>query len=192
MSRRRQARGRHSLAVHHRLVSLRWERLHRNRGVRASAAVLAAVAALVLFRSTLPTDPVPLPQAAGPTLPAPRVVAIPRPTPPFDTRPGRTPIPAPTRSGDALVGTVPAHPGPDLAAARVAVAQVLGRFCLQPDRYGNTLEPDRAGRVEDWRHVRVLIFDAERSYTAPALRLGLDWTGPAYRWTGPPALLRGC
>jgi hypothetical protein len=172
-------------------VALCWDRFWRHRGVRATAAVLAAVAALVLFRSAGDIEPV-RPVAVGPMLPPPRVVAIPRPTPPFDTRPGRTPIPTPVRSGDTLSGTLPAHTGPDLTAARIAVGLVFGRFCLQPDRYGYALAPERTGRAEDWRHVAVLVFDAERSYTAPSLRLALDWTGHTYRWSGPPSLLRGC
>jgi hypothetical protein len=165
-----------------------WERLWRQRWLRAVAAVLAAVAALALFRSTVDTQPVrPPPAALSPT-----VVSVPMPTPPYDTRPGRTPIPAPTPSGEELAGTLPAAGAPDRAAARTATALVLGRFCLDPSRYAYTLAPDGSGRSQDWRHVNVLVFDLERSYAGAALRLLLDWTGRAYRWSGPASLLRGC
>jgi hypothetical protein len=69
---------------------------------------------------------------------------------------------------------------------------VLGRFCVDPDAYAYTLGPDGIRPTEDWRRVTVLLFKLERGGTAPSLQLRLDWTGSAYRWSGPAELSSGC
>lgn len=159
-----------------------------------AAVVLAAATALVLSRSTLDSTPsgavrstVDRSVSAGPTARLP-----PRPTPPFDRLPGRTPIPEPVQTGDGLSGPLPAIGGPDRRTAGAAVDLVLGRYCLDPRRYTFTLDPDRDGTRLDWHHVDVLVFGLTRSGSGPALRLFLDWAGRSYRWLGFLNLLDGC
>lgn len=168
-------------------------RIWRRRGVRVAVVVVAAAAALVLLRSTVHTGPstVDRPVAQGSTA-APRPVA-PLPTPPFDRRPGRTPIPAPAAAGDALSGPLPATGALGRPAAVRAAALVLGRYCLNPQGYAATMGPGRRGAAEDWHHVDVLVFSLERSNSGPVQRLALDWDGrSAYRWRGSGTLLTGC
>ena len=116
----------------------------------------------------------------------------PGPTPPYDRRPGRTPIAAPAQTGDGLSGLLPATGGPDKRAAGSAVALVLGRYCLDPSGYTFTVDPDRDGTREDYHHVDVLVFRLDGSGAGPALRLILDWAGRSYRWLGFLTLLDGC
>jgi len=117
----------------------------------------------------------------------------PRPTPPYDRRPGRTPIPDPARRGDALSGPLPpVGGGPTKRSAGASVDLVLGRYCLDPRRYTFTLDPDRNGTRDHWHHVNVLVFGLDDSSSGPALRLFLDWTGASYRWLGFLTLLDGC
>ncbi|HEV7653606.1 MAG TPA: hypothetical protein VGP36_02565 [Mycobacteriales bacterium] len=149
-----------------------------------AAAVLGAAVALLLVRSTSDRSPSSVDRTVA--------AAAPVPTPPYDRRPGRTPIAAPVRSGASLSGGLPATGPPARTAAVRAVDLVLGRFCLEPAAYAYTLGPEGVGRAGDWRHVTVLLFRLERGGTDPALRLALDWTGREYRWTGPAELLRGC
>jgi hypothetical protein len=169
----------------------RASRIGRRRSVRLAAVVLVATAALLLLRSTVDTAPPRVPRStvdrAAPVVPLP-----PQPTPPYDRRPGRTPIPAPAQTGDGLSGLLPATGGPDRHAADAAVGLVLGRYCLDPAGYAFTLDPDHDGTREDWHHVDVLVFDLQRSYAGPALRLFLDWAGRSYRWLGFLNLLDGC
>jgi hypothetical protein len=157
-----------------------------------AAVVLLTAAALLLLRSTVDTSPstVDRPAVAGTTA-SPRPVPPP-PTPPFDGRLGRTPIPGPDRTGSSLSGPLPRTGGPDRQSAARAVDLVLGRFCLEPALYTYTLGPDGTNAVPDWRHVSVLVFSLERGGGAPSLRLSLDWTGTSYRWVGPTRLLVGC
>ena len=164
-----------------------WER----RSVRVAAVVLVAAAAVVLLRSTVDTTPSAVARSTVDT-PGPTFSPPPQPKPPYDRRPGRTPIPAPVQTGDGLSGPLPAMAGPDRRAAGTAVDLVLGRYCLEPMRYVFTLEPDRDGTRADWHHVDVLVFDIERSYAGPALRLSLYWVGRSYRWIGFLNLLNGC
>ena len=156
-----------------------------------AAVVLVAAAAVLLLRSTVDTRPSGITRSTvdgiGPTFSPP-----PGPKPPYDRRPGRTPIPAPAQTGDGLSGLLPMMTGPDRRAAGTAVDLVLGRYCLEPMRYVFTLDPDHNGTQADWHHVRVLVFDVERSYAGAAMRLFLDWAGPSYRWLGFLNLLDGC
>ena len=127
------------------------------------------------------------------TVDNPSVVPLPpRPTPPYDRLPGRTPIPAPAQTGDGLSGPLPAIGGPDKRAAAAAVYLVLGRYCLDPKRYTFTLDPDHDGSWPDWHHVDVLVFRLDGSGSGPDLRLFLDWAGRSYRWLGFLDLLDGC
>jgi hypothetical protein len=168
-------------------------RIWRRRGARLAVAVLATAAALVLFRSTVDMSGsgVDQPAVAGPAALA-TTSGPPRPTPPYDRRPGRTPIPEPAQTGDALSGPLPGVGGPDKRAAGASVDLVLGRYCLDPGRYTFTLDPDRDGTRADWHHVDVLVFGLGDSGSGPALRLFLDWTGRSYRWLGLLTLLDGC
>ena len=156
-----------------------------------AAVVLVAAAALPFLRSTVDSKPPGATRSTvdgiGPTFSPP-----PGPKPPYDRRPGRTPIPAPAQTGDGLSGLLPMMTGPDRRAAGTAVDLVLGRYCLEPMRYVFTLDPDHNGTQADWHHVRVLVFDVERSYAGAAMRLFLDWAGPSYRWLGFLNLLDGC
>lgn len=165
--------------------------VRRRRGLRVAAVVLVVAVAVVLLRSTVDTPPAAVNhrvQTAAPTPAEP-----PRAVPPFDRRPGRTPIPAPTRADGRLTGALPAAGGgPDKAAAVRAVGLVLGRYCDDPRAYAYTLGSTSPVRPEDWRQVVVLLFELERGGNTPSLRLELSWTGPAYRWSGPAALLDGC
>lgn len=156
-----------------------------------AAVVLVAAAALLLLRSTVDTSP---PDAARSTVddPGPTASLPPRPTPPYDRLPGRTPIPVPAQTGDGLSGPLPVIGGPDKRAAGSAVDLVLGRYCLDPGGYTFTLDPDHDGTREDYRHVDVLVFRLDGSGSGPALRLILDWAGRWYRWIGFLNLLAGC
>lgn len=164
-------------------------RIWRRRGVRVVVVVLAAAAAALLLRSTVDTRP----SGVDRPVPAGSPAVPPRPLPPFDRSPGRTPIPAPTRAGGQLTGALPPPVrGPDRAAAVRAVGLVLGRYCVEPRAYAYTLGSDEPARPEDWRRVIVLLFQLERGGNAPSLQLQLTWTGRAYRWSGPAGLLDGC
>jgi hypothetical protein len=162
----------------------RARRLWRHRGARAGALVLVAAAALVLLRFTAEPQRRPArPVAAS---------ASPTPAPPFDRRPGRTPIPEPAQTGDLLSGPLPEIGPPTRTVAARAAALVLGRYCAEPSRYVFTLEPDTDGRRPDYHHLGVLVTDRELTDSGPAMRLTLDWDGRAYLWTGPLTLLSGC
>lgn len=166
-------------------------RAWRRRSIRVAAVVVLAGAALLLLRSTVDTGS---PGASRSTVDRSVAATPPRPTPPFDRLPGRTPIPAPAQTGDGLSGPLPAIGGPDKRAAGVAVGLVLGRFCLDPRRYTFTLTPDGTLGHPDWRHVDVLVFGLDDSGSGPELQLFLDWAGDdrAYRWLGFLNLLDGC
>jgi hypothetical protein len=159
--------------------------------VRVAALVLVAAAALVTLRSTGDATP---PRAAPSTVdsPGPAFSRPPQPRPPYDRRPGRTPIPAPAQTGDGLSGLLPAMAGPDRRAAGTAVDLVLGRYCIDPMRYRFDLDPDHDGTRPDWHHVDVLVYDVDRRNAGVMLRLFLDWAGPTYRWLGFLNLLDGC
>jgi hypothetical protein len=167
-------------------------RIWRRRGARVAAVVLVAAAALVLLRSTVDNPPSGWSGVDSTVVAAPTVPLPPRPIPPYDRRPGRTPIPDPAQTGDALSGPLPAVGGPDKRAAGASVDLVLGRYCLDPGHYTFTLDPDRDGTRADWHHVDVLVFGLGDSGSGPALRLFLDWTGRSYRWLGFLTLLDGC
>jgi hypothetical protein len=169
----------------------RARRLWRRRGVRVGAVVLAAVAALAVLQLTV--DPQPRPRAARPPASAAPTTAS-GPTPPFDRRPGRTPIPAPAQTGDLLSGPLPAVGGPDRDSARRVAGMIVGRFCSDLSRYKLELEPDTnvQEHKDDYHHLGVLVTDRELTDSGPAMRLTLDWERGAYRWTGPLTLLNGC
>ncbi len=169
----------------------RASRVWRRRSVRAAVVVLVAAAALVLLRSTVDSPPSGSPRSTVDN-PGPAVSLPPRPTPPYDRRPGRTPIPEPAQTGDGLSGPLPATGGPDKRAAAAAVDLVLGRYCLDPGRYTFTLDPDHDGTREDYHHVDVLVFRLDGSGSGPDLRLFLDWAGRSYRWLGFLSLRAGC
>ncbi len=156
-----------------------------------AAAVMVAAAALLLLRSTVDSPPSGLTRS---TLdhPGPAVSLPPRPTPPYDRLPGRTPIPVPAQTGDGLSGPLPAVGGPDKRAAAAAVGLVLGRYCLDPAGYTFTLDPDHDGTREDWHHADVLVFRLNGSGSGPDLRLILNWDGRSYRWLGFLNLRDGC
>jgi hypothetical protein len=169
----------------------RASRVWRRRSVRVAAVVVVATAALLLLRSAVDTSPAGLGRSTVDD-PGPTVSLPPRPTPPFDRLPGRTPIPAPAQTGDGLSGPLPAIGGPDKRTAAAAVYLVLGRYCLDPGRYTFTLDPDHDGTREDFHHVDVLVFRLDGSGSGPDLRLILDWAGRSYRWVGFLNLLDGC
>jgi hypothetical protein len=169
----------------------RASRVWRRRSVRVAAVVLGAAAALLLLRSAVDTSPSGLGRSTVDD-PGPTVSLPPRPTPPYDRLPGRTPIPAPAQTGDGLSGPLPAIGGPDKRAAAAAVYLVLGRYCFDPGRYTFTLDPDHDGTREDFHHVDVLVFRLDGSGSGPDLRLILDWAGRSYRWLGFLNLLDGC
>lgn len=156
-----------------------------------AAVVLVAAAALLLLRSAVDTSPSGLGRSTVDD-PGPTVSLPPRPTPPYDRRPGRTPIPEPAQTGDGLSGPLPAIGGPDKRAAAAAVYLVLGRYCLDPGGYTFTLDPDHDRTREDYHHVDVLVFRLAGSGSGPDLRLILDWAGRSYRWIGFLNLLDGC
>jgi hypothetical protein len=166
-------------------------RIWRRRSVRLAAVVLVTAAALLLLRSTMDTTPSGVARSTVDN-PRPVVPLPPRPTPPFDRLPGRTPIPEPAQTGDALSGPLPATGGPDKRAAGAAVDLVLGRYCLDPGGYTFTLDPDHDGTRENYHHVVVLVFRLDGSGSGPDLRLTLDWTGRSYRWLGFLNLRDGC
>ena len=107
----------------------------------------------------------------------PSAPASPTPAPPFDRRPGRTPIPAPAQTGDLLSGPLPVTGPPTSRAATRAAALVLGRFCADLGRYVLTLEPIRDGRNPDYHHLGVLVTDRLLTDSGPAMELTLDWDG---------------
>jgi hypothetical protein len=165
-------------------------RIWRRRSVRLAAVVLVAAAALLLLRSTVDSAPSGVGRS---TVDNPGPVSLPpRPTPPYDRLPGRTPIPEPAQTGDGLSGPLPAIGGPDKRAAGAAVDLVLGRYCLDPAGYTFTLDPDHDRTREDYHHVDVLVFRLAGSGSGPDLRLILDWAGRSYRWIGFLNLLDGC
>lgn len=164
----------------------RARRLWRHRGIRVGAVVLVAAAALALLQTTVQPEGRVVDRAASPT------AAPAGPTPPFDTRPGRTPIPAPAQTGDLLSGPLPSTGPPSRDAAVRAAALVLGRYCADPRRYVFTLEPDTDGEHDDFHHLDVLVTDRELTDSGPAMRLILDWQRTAYRWLGPLTLAGGC
>jgi hypothetical protein len=151
----------------------------------AAVVLVAAAVAVLLARST--SDPSPSEAARRAAL-----SVAPTPRPPFDGRPGRTPIPAPAVVGDLLSGTLPEVGPPGRAAAGRAVELVLGRYCADPAAYVFPLGREAAGVEQDWRHVTVAVFRTERGSSTPRLMLTLDWLGEIYRWTGPADLLDGC
>jgi len=161
--------------------------------VAAVVLVAAAVAVAGLGTAANPLrrpEPAASARPAGspPGNPRPPVSPVPPlPTPPFDTLPGRTPIPDPTRTGWAVRGRLPALGGPDEAAAVRAAGLVLGRYCAQPAAYRLTAAPE-----PDWRRVSVLVFTIDRSGDRPRIGLRLSWTGRAYDWAGTPVQLAGC
>ena len=163
----------------------RARRLWRHRGTRAAAVVLAAAAALVLLQATAHPGRRVVDRAAGPT---PTLF----PTPPFDHRPGRTPIPAPAQTGDRLSGSLPSTGPPGRTAAARAAGLVLGRYCADPSRYGMTLEPFTEGRGSDFHRLDVVIVDRELTDSGTEMLLSLAWEGDAYRWFGPLTLVDGC
>ena len=169
----------------------RASRVWRRRSVRLAAVVLVAAAALLLLKSTVDS---PLSGVARSAVddPGPAVPLPPRPTPPYDRLPGRTPIPVPAQTGDGVSGPLPTIGGPDKRAAGAAVDLVLGRYCLDPGGYTFTLAPDHDGTRADYHHVDVLVFRLNSSGSGPALRLILDWAGRSYRWIGFLNLLDGC
>jgi hypothetical protein len=114
-------------------------------------------------------------------------------TPPYDRRPGRTPVPAPEQVGDQVSGALPAVGAPSKAAVSRAVDLVLGRYCDDPRDYTYTLDPDALAVGVPWRVVRALVFGLRDSGGLPVQQLTFTWTGAAYRWTGSLALVtRGC
>ena len=148
----------------------RASRIWRRRSVRLAAVVLVAAAALLLLRSTVDSAPGAVRSTvdnAGPVVSPP-----PRPSPPFDRLPGRTPIPEPAQTGDGLSGPLPAIGGPDKRAAGAAVDLVLGRYCIDPGRYTFTLDPDHDGTREDYHHVDVLVFLGLQRYFVRGLTAG--------------------
>ena len=164
----------------------RARRLWRRRGIRAGAVVAVAAAALALLQATGPPERRVADRSASPT------AAPAGPTPPFDTRPGRTPIPAPAQTGDLLSGPLPYTGVPSRDAAARAAALVLGRYCADVGRYVFALEPDTDGTRDDFHHLDVLVTDRELTDAGPSMRLILDWQDTAYRWLGPLRLLNGC
>jgi hypothetical protein len=171
---------------------VRWRRwwagrsARTRRWVRVVAAVAGIAVVLALLRAGTAGSPGPV-RAAGSSAPA-----APTPTPPFDRLPGRTPIPEPAQTGDALSGPLPPTGPLGKAAAGRAADLVLGRYCAHPRTYTYTLGADSNGRAQDWHHVDVLVFSLLQGGTGPALRFFLDWDGTAYRWLGFLALLDGC
>jgi hypothetical protein len=161
-------------------------RLWRRRGVRVSAAVLAAAAALVLLRLTVdtPRSTVDRPRAATATAPP--------PAPSFDRLPGRTLIPDPAQTGDLLSGPLPSIGPPTAASARQAAGLVLGRYCADLDRFTVELRPDTDGAAADYHHLAVLVTDRLYTDSGPAMQLSLDFQDGAYRWLGPLTLMTGC
>ena len=163
----------------------RARRLWRRRGTRAAALVLVAAAALVLLQATVRPQRRAVDRAAGPT-------PVQLQTPPFDTRPGRTPIPAPARTGDLLSGPLPSTGPPSRDAAGRAAALVLGRYCADLSRYAFTVEPYADDPSIDFEHVQVVVVDRVLTDSGTEMELSLDWEGAAYRWSGPVSLTNGC
>ena len=160
-------------------------RLWRRRGTRAAAAVLVVAAALALLQVTVRPERRSAGRAAG---------ASPTqlPTPPFDHRPGRTPIPAPVQTGDRLSGSLPVTGPPGRDAAGRAAGLVLGRYCSDLSRYAFTVEPYADDRSIDFQHVQVVVVDRVLTDSGTYMELALDWDGSAYRWFGPLTLVNGC
>jgi hypothetical protein len=160
-------------------------RFWHRRGVRAGAAVLAALVAVVLLRVTVDPPVRDRPAAAATLTPPP-------PPPTFDRLPGRTPIPDPAQTGDLLSGPLPPIGQPTAAVARQAIGLILGRYCADLTRFTVALEPDTDGTAADYRHLDALVTDLLFTDSGPAMRLTLDYHGRAYTWLGPLTLLRGC
>jgi hypothetical protein len=164
---------------------VRARRLWRHRGTRAAAIVLVAAAALVLLQATVRPERRAVDRAAGPT---PTLF----PAPPFDHRPGRTPIPAPKQTGDLLSGPLPSTGPPGRVAAGRAAALVLGRYCSDLSRYAFTIEPYADERSIDFQHLQILVVDRVLTDSGTDMELSLEWEGSAYRWSGPLSLVNGC
>jgi hypothetical protein len=163
----------------------RARRLWRHRGTRAAAVVLVAATALVLLQATVRPERRAVDRAAGPT---PTLV----PGPPFDHRPGRTPIPAPVQTGDLVSGLLPFTGLPGRDAAGRAAGLVLGRYCADLSRYAFTIEPYADGRLIDFHHLHVVVVDRVLTDSGTEMQLSLAWEGSAYRWFGPLSLVDGC
>jgi hypothetical protein len=114
------------------------------------------------------------------------------PGPPFDHRPGRTPIPAPLQTGDLLSGSLPFTGSPSRDAAGRAAGLVLGRYCADLSRYAFTVEPYADDRSIDFQHLHVVVVDRVLTDSGTDMQLSLEWEGSAYRWFGPLALVNGC
>jgi hypothetical protein len=164
---------------------VRARRLWRHRGTRAGAVVLVAATALVLLQATVRPERRAGERAAG-------AAATQLPAPPFDRRPGRTPIPAPAQTGDLLSGPLPFTGPPSRASAARAAALVLGRYCADLGRYGFTVEPYADERSIDFHHLQVVVVDRVLTDSGTDMELSLDWEGDAYRWFGPLTLISGC
>jgi hypothetical protein len=163
----------------------RARRLWRHRGTRAAAVVLVAAAAVVLLQATVRPE-----RRDG----QPAAAATPSPfqPPPFDHRPGRTPIPAPVQTGDLLSGSLPVTGAPSRDAAGRAAGLVLGRYCSDLSRYAFTVEPYSDDRSIDFEHVQVVVVDRVLTDSGTDMELRLDWDGSGYRWFGPLSLVNGC
>jgi hypothetical protein len=158
----------------------------RRRATLGLATVLGVGALLTLRSVAEPVPPATPDRRAGATAEA-SADFEPQLRPPFDRLPGRTPIPAPSPTGRALRGTLPAVGGPGKAAAERSAALVLGRYCLEPRRYALSLSADL-----DWRSPTAYALRLDRSYDPLAVRLRLEWTGRSYAWIGSPAQLLSC
>jgi hypothetical protein len=112
------------------------------------AGVLVAACSVAALRAGLPEPATPRGASLGWTVLS---------GPPYDTLPGRTPIPPPrlvSEDGQRMVGELPVFaPAPSRPAVRLAVAMVLGRYCRDPAAHTVQLlseprvrwEPGRAG-----------------------------------------------
>lgn len=163
----------------------RARRLWRHRGTRAAAVVLVAAAALVLLQATARPERRAVDRAAGPTTSL-------LPGPPFDHRPGRTPIPAPAQTRDLLSGPLPFTGPPSRDAAGRAAALVLGRYCSDLSRYAFTIEPYADERSIDFHRLQVVVVDRVLTDSGTDMELSLEWEGSTYRWFGPLSLINGC
>ena len=166
----------------------RVRRLWRHRGTRAGAVVLVAAAALALLQVTVHPERRLADRAASQT-----PTASPFPTPPFDHRPGRTPIPRPRRRPATCCRPTAGHRRPGPASATRAANLVLGRYCADPTRYGLTMEPITNGPSHRLPPASAWWSSIACSPTrGTEMLLSLAWEGHAYRWFGPLALSRGC
>lgn len=114
---------------------------------------------------------------------------------PYDTLPGRTPIPAPSlvsEDGRVVQGNLPLRPSYDgdrVARRRAAVAMVLGRYCRRPQELAITFTPDGPGvgdvaTVSDRRTGRFIA-------TIVLYAAGTE-TADYYQWRGWLEQLRNC